>query len=50
MPKVWKAASDTGGQSREFLHGNVKFNFDHCRVVYRCTVCGNEEEHADLKR
>lgn len=39
--------------SREFLHGNVKFNFDHYRVVYRCTDCGYEqeqEEFVDLKR
>ena len=39
--------------SREFLHGNVKFNFDHYRVEYRCTECGHEreqEEHVDLKR
>ena len=38
---------------REFLHGNVKFNFDHYRVVYRCTACGDEreqEEYVDLKR
>lgn len=34
--------------NREFLKGNVKFNFDHYQVVYRCTACGHEhrqEEH-----
>ena len=39
--------------SREFLHENVKFNFDHYRVEYRCTNCGHDqeqEEHVDLKR
>lgn len=38
--------------SREFLHENVKFNFDHYRVVYGCTHCGyqqEQEEHVDLK-
>jgi Zn ribbon nucleic-acid-binding protein len=38
---------------REFLHGNVKFNFGHYRVVYRCVACGHQheqEEHVDLKR
>jgi len=33
---------------REFLHGNVKFNFDHYRVVYHCTACGHEQEQEEL--
>ncbi|MEZ5944921.1 MAG: hypothetical protein R3C18_26350 [Planctomycetaceae bacterium] len=39
--------------SCEFLHGNVKFNFDHYRVAYRCNACGCEQEQdvfVDLKR
>lgn len=34
--------------SREFLHGNVKFNIDHHRVLYRCAACGYEEEQEEL--
>jgi hypothetical protein len=34
--------------SREFLHGNVKFNVDHFRVVYHCTACGYEQEQEEL--
>lgn len=48
--KTRRAMQET---SREFLHGNVKFNFDHYLVVYRCTHCGHDqeqEEHVDLKR
>jgi hypothetical protein len=39
--------------SREFLHGNVKFKFDHYRIEYRCVACGHEEQQeelVDLKR
>jgi DNA-directed RNA polymerase subunit RPC12/RpoP len=34
--------------NREFLHGNVKFNLDHYRVVYHCKVCGHEQEQEEL--
>ena len=34
--------------SRAFLHGNVKVNLDHYRVVYRCTTCGHEQEQKEL--
>ena len=34
--------------SRQFLHGNVKFNFDHYRVVYHCSACGHEQEQEEL--
>ena len=34
--------------SREFLHGNVKFNLDHYRVIYRCAACGHEQEQEEL--
>lgn len=33
--------------SREFLHGNVKFSYDHNRVVYRCTECVHEQEQEE---
>jgi hypothetical protein len=33
---------------REFLHENVKFNFDHYQVDYRCTVCGHGEQQEEL--
>ena len=34
--------------SREFLHENVKFNFDHYRIVYHCTACNYEQEQEEL--
>lgn len=33
--------------SREFLHGNAKVDFDHYRVVYRCSACGQQEEQEE---
>lgn len=33
--------------SREFLRGNVKFPFDHYKVVYRCVECGHEHEQEE---
>jgi len=36
--------------NREFLHGDVTFNFEHYQVEYRCTACGHErqqEEHIE---
>lgn len=34
--------------SREFLHGNVKFNVNHFRVVYHCPTCGYEQVQEQL--
>ena len=34
--------------SREFLHGNVKFDVDHVRVDYCCTACGQKQQQEEL--
>jgi DNA-directed RNA polymerase subunit RPC12/RpoP len=33
--------------SRTFLHGNVKMDFDHYMVLYRCSACDQQEEQEE---
>ncbi|WP_299460130.1 hypothetical protein [uncultured Gimesia sp.] len=33
--------------NREFLQGNVKTDFDHYKVIYRCTQCGHQQEQEE---
>lgn len=46
----WRAMQEV---SRQFLQGDVKFSYDHYRVVYRCAECVHEQkqvEHFARKR
>ena len=33
--------------SRKFLYGNSKVEFDHYKVVYRCSACGHQQEQEE---
>ena len=33
--------------SRQYLRYDVKFSYDHYRVVYRCTECVHEQEQVE---
>lgn len=32
---------------RKFLHENVKVDFDHYKVIYRCANCGQQQEQEE---
>lgn len=32
---------------RTFLHGDVKVDFDHYKVVYRCSACNHQQEQEE---
>jgi len=40
----WRAMQEV---SRQYLRDDVKFSYDHYRVVYRCTECVHEQEHVE---
>lgn len=40
----WWAMREVG---RDFLRSNVKVDFDHYRVVYRCSRCGQKREQEE---